>query len=244
MQNRYIGDIGDYSKFVLIKNLLNKKCGVIWYLYPNESHNNDGKFRDYEKFKLKDEEVVKIMINFCNESKRKIDELEKVLVDNGFDLTFFNDCIEENCNTFFSNWRERKEYRKKWFDKALEKVKNCDVVFADPDNGIEIKSCPTKSRKISGKYIYFDEIKKLLQNHKTVIIYQHFEISKTHKELVKEKSKKVYKKVGNDFNLYVIKFKRVSPRAYFILSKENLEDKIKEFCNDSKFKKEFELLKG
>ncbi|GAX87645.1 conserved hypothetical protein [Lebetimonas natsushimae] len=243
MQNRYVGDIGDYSKFVLIKNLFNGKCGIIWYLYPNEGHNNDGKFRNYEKFELQDKEIVEIMSYFSKhkESERSVQELEKILINNGFDLTFFSNCIECNCKCLFSNVNERLEYRKSWFDKALNKMKNCNIVFADPDNGIEVKSCPLGDVK-SGKYIYFDEISKLLKNHKTVVIYQHFERSKTHRVLVDEKVKKLYEKIGNNFNFYAVKFKKVSPRAYFILSKENLENKIREFCDE--FKNEFELLKG
>jgi hypothetical protein len=245
MQNRYVGDIGDYSKFVLIKYFYKfyKKCGIIWYLYPNENHNNDGKFRNYDKFKLQDKEMVKLMQYFSKykERERNIQELEKILINNGFELTFFNECIEKNCDTFFSNWRERKKYREKWFSKALEKVKNCDVVFADPDNGIEIKSCPIKSRKKSGKYIFFDEIEKLLQKHKIVIIYQHF-IRKKQDIFINEKEKEIRDKIKDNFKFYAIKFKKVSPRAYLILSKENLENEIKKFCN--KFTDEFELLKG
>ena len=45
MQNRYSGDIGDYSKFVLLRKLFaadSHRIGLVWYLYPDESHTNDG----------------------------------------------------------------------------------------------------------------------------------------------------------------------------------------------------------
>jgi len=66
MQNRYSGDIGDYSKFVLLKKLFgNEKIGLVWYLYPDETHNNDGLHKDYYKYenKLSDKELIQILEN-------------------------------------------------------------------------------------------------------------------------------------------------------------------------------------
>jgi 16S rRNA G966 N2-methylase RsmD len=247
MQNRYVGDIGDYSKFVLINNLFNdKKVGIIWYLYPNEG-NGDGKFRNYEKYNLKDKEIVEIMKKFSKieEDKRNIQELENELKNNGFN--YFNECIDKDCNSFFSNYKKREDYRKKWFKKALEQVKDCDVVFADPDNGTQIKVYSEKThakQKIkNGKYIFFDEIDKLLENHKIVVIYQHLIRDKNkHKIFIDKKERELKDKnlIKNNYNFfYTIKFK--SDRVYLILSKENLKGKIEEFCN--KFKGEFELIK-
>jgi len=50
MQDRYAGDVGDFGKFALLRYLFsnaNYKIGVIWYRFPDESHNNDGGQIDY-----------------------------------------------------------------------------------------------------------------------------------------------------------------------------------------------------
>lgn len=50
MQHRYAADIGDFGKFHLLRFLFNHtgyKLKQIWYLYPNESHNNDGLHINY-----------------------------------------------------------------------------------------------------------------------------------------------------------------------------------------------------
>ena len=57
MQNRYVGDIGDFGKYGLLRSLcgvseiLNShhspRLGVVWYLYPDESHDSDGKYTGY-----------------------------------------------------------------------------------------------------------------------------------------------------------------------------------------------------
>ncbi|MER2151846.1 MAG: hypothetical protein ABS900_09550 [Candidatus Limivicinus sp.] len=49
MQNRYTGDIGDFGKMGLLRSLQETglSIGVNWYLVPNESHNEDGRYVQY-----------------------------------------------------------------------------------------------------------------------------------------------------------------------------------------------------
>lgn len=48
MQNRYVGDIGDFAKYSFLNALsVGKKVGIAWYLYPDECHNADGKHITY-----------------------------------------------------------------------------------------------------------------------------------------------------------------------------------------------------
>jgi hypothetical protein len=50
MQDRYSGDVGDFGKFGLLRHILNGsqlKLGINWYLFPNEDHNEDGRFINY-----------------------------------------------------------------------------------------------------------------------------------------------------------------------------------------------------
>ena len=64
MQNRYAGDVGDFGKFSLIRSLFaypEYSIGVIWYQYPDESHNGDGRHTKYlhnPKYKHCDQELV------------------------------------------------------------------------------------------------------------------------------------------------------------------------------------------
>lgn len=49
MQNRYTGDIGDFSKLGLLRALRNAdlSIGLNWYLTPDETHNSDGRHVSY-----------------------------------------------------------------------------------------------------------------------------------------------------------------------------------------------------
>jgi len=46
MQNRYVRDIGDYVKIAILPG---RRLGVAWWLFPDESHNRDGRHVDYLK---------------------------------------------------------------------------------------------------------------------------------------------------------------------------------------------------
>ena len=62
MQNRYTGDIGDFSKLGLLRALRAEglSIGLNWYLTPDESHNSDGRHVGYlekDAFRACDEEL-------------------------------------------------------------------------------------------------------------------------------------------------------------------------------------------
>ena len=48
MQNRYVGDIGDYLKLGILRALSpGYRLGIARWLYPDESHNRDGRHIGY-----------------------------------------------------------------------------------------------------------------------------------------------------------------------------------------------------
>jgi hypothetical protein len=67
------------------------------------------------------------------------------------------------------NMSERKEY----YADCAAKFADCDLVFLDPDNGIEISSVP-RGRKNSCKYVYWEEVRRMFSAGASVLIYQHF----------------------------------------------------------------------
>ena len=52
-------------------------------------------------------------------------------------------------------------------------LRDSELIFFDPDNGIEIKSLK-KGHQGSCKYLYWDEIVESFRSGKSVLIYQHF----------------------------------------------------------------------
>ncbi len=134
MQNRYAGDIGDYAKYGLLRHLsVGYQLGVAWYLYPDESHNSDGKHIAYldnpEEWRHLDPELFDQLGDLIRSERRKVSEVEtsKILRD----CTYSQEML-----AFEGSKTERSRMRSRWFTKTLHSLNSCDLVFADPDNGL------------------------------------------------------------------------------------------------------------
>ena len=102
MQNRYTGDIGDFSKLGLLRVLEAQgfSIGLNWYLSPDETHNNDGKHIGY----LKDEDRSSAIYRSCDEAlwrelkeiveadRRAISSMEK---DSIIKARFFSEMLDQ-----------------------------------------------------------------------------------------------------------------------------------------------------
>lgn len=175
MQNRYVGDIGDFGKFYLLNQLIptkptKLKLGVNWYLVVNETSKktaNDGNHKIHRYPKLKDiNEQTKTLYNSLVYESRKDRE--------HLDVSFFTTTEFGRDYIYFSNILRRNN-RDEWFKQSLETLKDCDVIFCDPDNGFETK---TKRNK---KFIRFTEVKGYRDEGKSVIVYQHAQRKKFEK---------------------------------------------------------------
>lgn len=179
MQNRYTADIGDFGKYGMLRCLCKGdiKLGVNWYLVPDESHNNDGKFISYlddskasnvKKFRLCDPELYKQMQSIIADDKRSVQEIQYrgVLP---YNTVYFDEVLSFEG---ISDLLERKAFYNEWHRKALDKLKDCDIVFFDPDNGLEVSSCSrTNSNGI--KYVFYNEIKEYFKRGQSIIVYNH-----------------------------------------------------------------------
>ena len=81
MQNRYTGDIGDFGKFGLLRQLSHTglSIGLNWYLTPDETHNGDGRHIEYLKkdsFRSCDEYLWQELGHILTSGKRGISALE------------------------------------------------------------------------------------------------------------------------------------------------------------------------
>jgi hypothetical protein len=63
--------------------------------------------------------------------------------------------------------------RQLWFVGASAAFKGADLVFFDPDNGLEVAS-KRKGQVNSSKYLYRDEVEATYRAKHSVLIYQHF----------------------------------------------------------------------
>lgn len=244
MQDRYAGDIGDFGKFSLLRYLFRNKqykLGVIWYRYRNESHNDDGKHIDYfdkSEFNACDIKLIRELQKIVK-TKRSIRSLEKakLLPDNtvyySAPLSFYTDHPGQTATAK----QARKNARDNWLKDAIEKVSICNVIFLDPDNGLEIKSVPGMTQKTSGKYAYYSEVDKLSKGKKVCVIYHHLSRNNSHQNQIKQRVQQLSNRMNKGDVVFALRYSPYSPRAYFILTIQSevklMRKRLKEFMSGS-----------
>ena len=66
--------------------------------------------------------------------------------------------------------KDRISYRNRWSSNALEVTLGCDVIFVDPDNGLEVKSLRSHQRT-GPKYTFFEELIPFVKRGQSLVIY-------------------------------------------------------------------------
>jgi hypothetical protein len=226
MQHRYFGDVGDYGKYGLLRVLCGNentrlRLGVIWYLYPDESHNQDGKHLGYLKT-----ENYRACDEFLYDGLRAklLDDAGEILVHRRNLGTLTGSHILPDDSAFFSeplsfpaksSAADRRCMREAWFADALRQTVPAELVFLDPDNGIECASVSRFSRK-GPKYTYWDDIAAIVARNQSVVVYHHLNRSAVHSQQVKVLLNEIRLRFPGCDPLATI-FRRGSGRAYFII---------------------------
>lgn len=168
MQNRYAGDVGDFGKLGMLRQLAANRLrvGVNWYLVADEAHNDDGKHIGYltdAKFLGCDDELLGKLGVMVYSDQRSIPMLESLnLIP---DATYYHEEL---------TWQpvDHQWIRAKWHEASLKVLDTCDIVFMDPDNGLIPPSVSKGGRK-SIKYVRHEEIVDFFQAGHSVVFYNH-----------------------------------------------------------------------
>lgn len=166
MKHQYVGDINDYRKYALLRGLsaggLNR-IGVCWMLTPSDGGKDGNKLGYLEKpeqHRHFDPELFDILAHAAAEpDRRRLHTIEDSGAIAG--AVYFNDMLPDDAVG-----------RQSYIEACTSALRETDLVFFDPDNGLEV-SLP-KGRKNSSKYLYLDEVAAFYGTGKSLLIYQHF----------------------------------------------------------------------
>jgi hypothetical protein len=223
MQNRYVGDAGDFGKYGLLRHLVRDsrsgielRLGVIWYLVDDESGNEDGRHLSYlgdPALRACDSDLRDVIKEIVEGGERCVSLIEqrKVLPEG---TVFFSECLSSNGPIARI---VRTANRQKWFERALGTTRDCGLVFLDPDNGLEIASAPPGSAK-SHKYVLMQEVQALLAREQSVLVYQHLHRRTPHKAQVAEGLARLRKAFPEVPSIVATTFRRGSARTFFLLT--------------------------
>jgi hypothetical protein len=203
MKHQYFGDVNDYFKYGLLRCFSDSgmRIGICWMLTPKD-HRKDGGKTEYldkpNKWEHYDPELFNMIkeIGLKDIRKRHLRYAESFLPQN---TKFLGEIVPDD-----------KTKRASWFNEMKADLAGIDLVFFDPDNGIEVKSKPL-GHKDSSKYVYWHELEEIWESGKSLLIFQHF---------AREKREKYIKRLRNDLvkhatngTVYSIR----SPNVLFLL---------------------------
>jgi len=229
LQHRYVLDVGDFGKVGLLRSLCgldsppSLRLGVVWYLVPDESHNDDGKHVGYlkrPKRSFRDCDVIlydafrHLLIGDDGApiaGRRHLTTIEgSGLLPDG--TAFYSDPLAFPEG---STVEDRIVLRTEWLKGALRRTVQADVVFVDPDNGVECQSVSRTSRK-GTKYVSWDEVNAFAARNQTVVVYHHLHRlwpSSKQLELLRQQ---FTERMPHGFAVSDVTFTRGTRRAYFV----------------------------
>jgi hypothetical protein len=170
MQNCYVGDIGDYMKFGILRALSpGYRLGVIWWLHPDETHKSDGQHLSYldqpSRWRHYDPGLFDHLAHLVMSGQRHVQALEAAGILPG--SVFASDVIPA-----IGAISNRQQARLRWFASVAQQMHGADLVFVDPDNGLEPDSFTHGSAK-AGKSVTLAELRSLSKPERCLIVYHH-----------------------------------------------------------------------
>ncbi len=247
MQNRYVGDVGDFGKYGLLRALClpskddnsELSLGVVWYLVPPEEDNNDGKYTQYLKetpknkslFRACDEKLYDALSKIINAGERRIKNIRESDILPTKTVYYEETLSFDDMPSIGPMARERRlAHRRGWVQDALYKTAGCDVVFIDPDNGLEIDNVKRHTKK-GPKYAFYDELSKFIENDKSLVIYQHTSRRGAADAQIKRRVSQLKERLNVSTDILALRFRRGTSRAFFIIPSKRHEHIITERVN-------------
>jgi hypothetical protein len=222
MKNQYFGDVGDYGKYGLLSAVLETELalGINWYLTPNEPEKTDGKYTEYlndmPEYERCDPELYRFLKAKVSDNKRNVEQIKEL--PRFTNVPTYNRILDVDAVRV----KERFSVRREWFQESMRALQACDIIFMDPDNGVEVKSAPVTNRR-SPKYVLYSEIEQLYACGKSLIVYNHRDRSK---EIDYIKRITCLKDVLEGTQIILVRFSRFSVRDYIFILQERHEDVI------------------
>jgi hypothetical protein len=166
VKNQYVGDVNDFRKYGLLRQLAGGDIGIslsVCWMLTEDDGRTDGKFIEYlgqpEKWRGYDDKLFHVLHDIVGKA-RTVQAIEEAGVLPG--ARFFTDILPDVATG-----------RDAWFERFWVHAHGADLVFFDPDNGLQVKSTK-RGNKNSSKFLYRAEVEEAARRGHSVLVYQHF----------------------------------------------------------------------
>ena len=233
MQDQYVGDIGDFGKYGLLRHLTGMRddaasgdalsLGVVWYLFP-DGGTNDGKFTNYlrnptekdRKLRECDPELYDDLYKIAIEKKdRTVVRVQEsgTLPEN---TAYYERCLsyEPGESPYSKKFR-----REAWLEGALEATAKANVVFVDPDNGIASEKVNPWHKK-GPKYVFMEDLSQFTKRGQSLVIYHHLGRQGKAPEQINGLANRLLETLNLPHLPWSLWYHRGTARVYFIVPRE------------------------
>ena len=240
MQNRYVGDIGDFGKYGLLRALSGEfpvssrklRLGIVWYLHPDEP-NSDGNFTRYlddhrnHDFKVCDPPLYETLGQLVLKGNRHIACVRQSGILPG-ETSYYEEVLP-----YLQNPQRKQEPRENWLRGALQTTVEADVVFLDPDNGVCISGDVKPWHKKGRKYVFTEEIRPFVNRKQSIVIYHHLNRQKKATAQIRHLSQHLQSSLDLPRPPLSLWYHRGTARVFFIFSHERhqpfIEKRLRQF---------------
>ena len=219
MQNKYVGDVGDFGKFSLLRFLCGLtdtenpepvSLGVVWYLRPDERHNADGRHIGYlvptdkniRKYGSCDRDLWARLGHLVGQGARCVHCVEQAAIlpeTTRYHRSLL--CIPD------APADVKRIVREHWFERARTIVQDAGLVFLDPDKGV--------SRT---RYVYLDDLRVLFyEDRRNLVVYHHVPHATTAQREARTFANQLQGDLGLEEPISCLRFRRGSCPVFFII---------------------------
>jgi hypothetical protein len=114
---------------------------------------------------------------------------------------------------------DRIQHRRRQLDCCFAITEKCDLIFFDPDNGVEVASVP-KDHPNAGKYIYWDELAPFWQRGHILLVYHHLNRTMSAARQISDLRDRFQTKLDGASVLPLV-FRRGSCRTFWLVYRES-----------------------
>jgi len=249
LQNRYVGDVGDFGKFGLLRFLSGMtdsspepklRIGLVWCLHHDEKHTTANKLKisadgrhisylrrtsnnDRSEYRNCDVDLWEGLRDLVYRDGRCVHCAESANFLPG-DTIYYSDQL----HLFKAMPRDlMKQVRESWVKGALKAMSGVDISMFDPDNGIAPEE--KKYTKDGAKYVYLSDLKLFWSERQSLVVYHHMAQGKT----ARAQTLEVADKLRAEFETepVALLFSRGTSRVFFVIPQPDekgavIEDRI------------------
>lgn len=232
MQECFLGDIGDYLKYGFLRALVGYqttgvlRLGVVWYAVRTSGTRANSRFRylDDETFLRYDPELFQSMRR-VREQGAKFEDVPQLGI-LPLDTVYVSDEVQSAST------------RGKWIEQILPRLHERQLVYLDPDNGIQFVGAPSRH------HVTLQELALFLELQSSLVVYHHLNRRTSHSHQVHELNDKL-RPSCTDHSIGLAWSKLGGGRVFVIAVRKNQPDKFKKLVDTivkSAWKDQFRLI--